>query len=129
VCRLESVLRHADWLGPYLFFGLPIGYRPFFGISIGYRPFYRITINDRNQDILDICSIFLLPGPATSCCVCGLCVCTGCTMCGVTEVKLKLFTVLKNLVAWLGVTSYLLWVGMFRSVDAVPWLRRLVAGR
>jgi hypothetical protein len=93
-------------LGGYLFFGLPIGYRPFCWISIGYRPFYRIAINDRNQGMHDICSIFLLPGPAASCSVCGLCVCTGCTMCGVTEVKLKLFTVLEKSVASVEVTSY-----------------------
>ena len=90
-----------------MFFDLPIGYRPFCGISIGYSPFYRIAINDRNQGIHDICSIFLLPGPRNVLqCVCVLCICTGCTMCGVIEVKLKLFMVLENSVASVGVTSY-----------------------
>jgi len=64
-------------------------------------------------------------------CVWGLCVCTGCTMCGVTEVTLNFFTVLENSVASVGVTSYYV---MGRNVSgsrcrAVPWLRRLVAGR
>ena len=89
-----------------MFCGLPIGYIPFCGISIGYRPFYRVAINDRNHGIHDICCIFLLPGPAASCSVRGLCVRTGCTICGFTKVRLKLFTVLGNPVASVGITSY-----------------------
>jgi hypothetical protein len=95
-------------IGYSLFCNMPISYSLFCGILIGYSPFYRIAINYYTQGIHD----FLVPWYSRNLqCAwplifAALPVCLGSTMCGVTEVKLKLFTILQNSVASIGVTSY-----------------------